>query len=484
MTFQGPNREYCKHGGLSFIEVINKEYNEHGVICKNEFNTNPKRRFYSVKASLKIVLYWYQPYSSTTVTLSISNTSCDLLQLPTLLHCYECWVIQPLCSRLLRKITRHSSVLLHNQYRDILYTLPQGKCFVLQVFEKYGKYSLAGLSGFNHRCKIRISSNLIHEEDSTIHFFISGSIQPYFTQSVDETVMHKVKWITYYFTKNGIVDYMTLSGSVDVFCYPSPVIPSLFECDKKIGGSFFKNFFSSYQQLQLQNISVFGSFKTLENVFVFNIKSFISSDNWFEIILYKNFSTPVPLPSKPEYNNVILSSVSIKNLSRLSARRESVLILSIDKVALQKKEIVTIHSKIDADSSDDMKMKWQTNIRLTNYRQSSYISLPGNTMNVQLKVVKLEKNITLKFAWITNVYRKYWKNFLYKEKIFCPPRNFSKVMLNKLSWQHIKKAEMKGRDYRWFESVCNFLMTISLSNLFYVTGIFCLFMISKGNINY
>ena len=121
------------------------------------------------------------------------------------------------------------------------------------------------------------------------------------------------------------------------------------------------------------------------------MKSFMSSDNWFDIILCKNFSTPNTLPSKPQYNTVTVSSLSMKNLSRLSARRESVLIISIDKATLQRKKIVTIYSKINADSSDNMQMRWQATIRLSHFRSSSHISLPGNIMNVQLETGKMEK---------------------------------------------------------------------------------------------
>ena len=262
MTFQGLKSEYGKYGGLSFIEVFNKEYSENGVVCKNDFDSNPKRRFYSAKASLKVVLYWYEPYSSTSVTLTISNTRCDLLQLSTLIHCHECYRIQPLCKRFLNKIARHSSIPLHNQFRDILYTLPQGKCFVLQIFEKYDEYSES--SRVTHSCFIWISSNLIHEEDSTIHFFITGSIHPYFIQPVDETILQKVKMIVYFYNRNRILDYMSLYGSIDLFCYPSHTLPSLLVCDKDTGGSFSKPFFNSFQQHQLQNISYLARLRRLK----------------------------------------------------------------------------------------------------------------------------------------------------------------------------------------------------------------------------
>ena len=72
----------------------------------------------------------------------------------------------------------------------------------------------------------------------------------------------------------------------------------------------------------------------------------------------KNVSTPgsvlsKPENTKPEYSTVVLSSVNMKNVSILTKRRENVIILSLDKLTLHKKEIVEIHSKIDVEHSDD-----------------------------------------------------------------------------------------------------------------------------------
>ena len=282
MVFQGENSAYCKYGGLSLIEVINEEYNENVALCRNDFSNNNKRRFYSVSSSLKMVLYWYKPYSSTSVTLRISTTECDSIHLSPVTYCHECYYFQPLCVSFTNKITKHlsRSILLYIKRRNIVYDLPESRCFVLQVFEKPDKHSL---SGFFQPCSMRLSSKLIPKEHSTIQFFITGSIQPYFAQPVEKAVLEKTKVFSYFFKKNRIQDFIAFYGSADLLCYQFAALPL---CPKNTGGSHRIGFFSFAQQHQLQNILAFASFETLKNVFIVKIRSFISIYNWFEIIIY------------------------------------------------------------------------------------------------------------------------------------------------------------------------------------------------------
>ena len=322
MVFQGENSAYCKYGGLSLIEFINEEYNENVALCRNDFSNNIKRRFYSVSSSLKMVLYWYEPYSSTSVTLRISNTECDSIHLSPVTYCHECYYFQPLCVRFTNKITKHlsRSILLYTKLHNIVYDLPRSRCFVLQVFDKPDNHSLIKVF---QPCSMRISSKLIPKEHSIIHFYVTGSIQPYFTQPVEKDVLEKTKVISYFFRKNRIQDFIAFYGSADLFCFQFPVLPL---CLKNIGGSYWMRFFAFGQYHQMQNISVFGSFETLKNVFIFKIRSFVSLNNWFEIIISKNVSTPGTVLSKPQYSTVVLSSLNMKNISILSNRRGNVII--------------------------------------------------------------------------------------------------------------------------------------------------------------
>ena len=79
-NYSGPNIEYCKYGGLSIYDYVDKNLSEVLLLCQNWISTtsrsSPTRFIVSNTHSLYVIFYSYSPCSKIQVNLRINSTSC------------------------------------------------------------------------------------------------------------------------------------------------------------------------------------------------------------------------------------------------------------------------------------------------------------------------------------------------------------------------------------------------------------------------
>ena len=79
-NYVGPNIEYCKYGGLSIYDYVDKNLSEVLLLCQNWICTtsrsSPTRFILSNTQSLYVIFYSYSPYIKIMVNLRINSTSC------------------------------------------------------------------------------------------------------------------------------------------------------------------------------------------------------------------------------------------------------------------------------------------------------------------------------------------------------------------------------------------------------------------------
>ena len=416
IKFQGPDSEVCKYGGLTAIESLKHEYKQHVPLCTNySSKTWSQRGFYSVNSSLKVVLYWYQPYSTIDVTFSISGTKCDTVQISPSTYCSECSFNSP-CLSYFNRVTQYSNVSLKtNDIDTILYSISDNQCFVLQLIEN------STTPKISTSCNMDIAPDIIPEMKSRIHYFITGSMEPFFSQyQMNKTIHTKLRTIARYYSSNQTYDYIAFYGIVDMFCIPF-YGPSISYCVKNpsVSASSLETFYAKVTQLYFpMNILAFGSFETPAHVHSLKISVglFMLANSWVEMKFYRHH-IPDNVP-KIRYDKFLFLD-HYNEVKEISRRREIVMLLTVETEVTDRQWLYELQAKIKLDSSDDIQMRWQSTVTFTKWKKSNYISLPGTILNVQLEEAKKMAGTVLKVAWINDIYKLFFPLLSHKNKKVC-----------------------------------------------------------------
>ena len=79
--YSGPNVGYCKYGGLSVYDYINKNTKEVLLLCENifpiTFNTQQKQVIVSSTKHLFLILFAYWPYTKVKLNITMQPTTCN-----------------------------------------------------------------------------------------------------------------------------------------------------------------------------------------------------------------------------------------------------------------------------------------------------------------------------------------------------------------------------------------------------------------------
>ena len=114
----------CMYSGLLTIEILRDGYKESTILCESHDGTkNPSRSFYSHNSSLRLVFYWYRHYSAINLSVSISQTKCNPIEIDGCLYdkyCrkYKSWFPKK-CSFYLKYVTQYTWVKMLKQGHNI-----------------------------------------------------------------------------------------------------------------------------------------------------------------------------------------------------------------------------------------------------------------------------------------------------------------------------------------------------------------------------
>ena len=142
----------CTYCGLVHGEKLVDDYRQPNTLCDHQDgNTSPSRSYYSYNFSLIIVLYWYESYSTITVSVKMSHTKCQPVQIDICKYNEYCWVVDSIASKCiayLNSVTQYSGVnISHGDHLSI--SQANEKCNVF-VFLNSAPMKM------NKRCVIRM----------------------------------------------------------------------------------------------------------------------------------------------------------------------------------------------------------------------------------------------------------------------------------------------------------------------------------------
>ena len=80
LKYSGPNVGYCKYGGLSIYDNINRSLKEVLLLCDDLltviFNNQPKQVIVSSTQMISLIFYAYWPYSNIELNITMESTKC------------------------------------------------------------------------------------------------------------------------------------------------------------------------------------------------------------------------------------------------------------------------------------------------------------------------------------------------------------------------------------------------------------------------
>ena len=130
--FYYPN---CMYSGLVKAEQLPHDYKQSETICKNNDKTkHSSRSFYSYNSTLTLILYWYKQYRTINVSLNISQTKCEPVEIDVCMYYKYCRKIGPRfyrykCNPYLKYTTQYTMVKLLND-KGLRFIHMQNKCIV------------------------------------------------------------------------------------------------------------------------------------------------------------------------------------------------------------------------------------------------------------------------------------------------------------------------------------------------------------------
>ncbi len=179
----------CRFGGLAVQHHASKDATQ---FCNNQSLSNEQNRnYYSSNASMILVLYWYEHYSSIHASLIISQTRCSPVVFEHCTSSAECGIPESL------------NIVFEN--RSITCYLSVGQCFVLQISEtktKFGSlpdHRLRGSNIFRSKCdNILVYQKPVTTPGTELRYQIKGSMEPLFshfdwTYDREEIQFHEIK---------------------------------------------------------------------------------------------------------------------------------------------------------------------------------------------------------------------------------------------------------------------------------------------------
>ena len=413
MNITGFQSEKCLFGGMSATETIQNEFKEYVTLCTE--NNLPHRRYYSTTSSLKVILYWYKPYSSISVSLGITSTKCKAVQIAPSDFC-SCLQTPP-CNEYFKKITRYSHVSLAHSYFDrIEYSISHNECIVFQL----------RIRDDPSYCEIYIRPSLIRKAGSEVNYVVRGYFQQHFIPHASTRSHRESKDITILFNKNYVYDLLAFYGTVHLLCQPQSSSLRILKCKKNPSNSLHRAFYSERtREFSNTQIHVSGSFISPTDIDTFKVKVHLtmSLNNWIEITLQRKYFSEMNFHSVVNISN-FADYTALKH-GKLHEGRKDVLVLSLNKTKLD----IVFTKVIIWLESPDIQMVWHAIVTFSNWNRFIHISLPGHVVQVEMKLLN-KADTWINIGWIHDIYQKYHSQLLhvYKHKI-CSLVNMSRYTL-------------------------------------------------------
>ncbi len=139
IEYQGPGTFLCKFGGFAIPHLFDDLHKQNVILCTNYSGHEiQKRGYFSNKASISIILFWYDTISSITASFCVSQIDCEL-------------VTQNLCSDDVGTFVRSNFIDTCCSPNKIIALddgkeYPIDKCLILDLFAFSSKYRTDHLS--------------------------------------------------------------------------------------------------------------------------------------------------------------------------------------------------------------------------------------------------------------------------------------------------------------------------------------------------
>ena len=288
--YKGQRTMDCIYGGIAFIENTKHAHNELATICESHNSiVSHNRNIFSHSSSLIIVTYWYKNYSNMSVTLNVTRTICQPIQIDICKFQTRCQSRYNMkhCLEYVGPIFKSRNISFNYQLikSELHYSLKENQCVMFQ-FTQNLKYNTVYEKSFAYKylshCKLKIKASSFHKPGYIINYMFKGS---------SRHLQSDKKW------------YISFKGLNDKFCHKIGMIQNtdcLFRICSKINcfGSRFSIFSPFYQQYspfyEISNksndseflISVQTKTPTFDTSFYFELNFARWTPGWINVMVW------------------------------------------------------------------------------------------------------------------------------------------------------------------------------------------------------
>ena len=418
-SYIGQRTMDCKYGGIAFIENTELSYHDVATICESHNRIiSHNRNIISHSSSFTIVTYWYKNYSNMSVSLSVTKTRCQSVQIDICkfdIRCKSHYNVKH-CLKYVGPIFQSSNISFNYNHlkSELQYSLRVNQCVIFQFIEDLKDdtiYEKRDYYKYLSHCSLNIKASTFQKPGYTINYMFKGSSR-----------------------HNKLDNYWHISfrGLNDRFCHKMGMIKNmhcLLRIYNKINcfGNQYSIFSVFYQKhppfYKISNKSNKTEFlilvetktPTFDTSFDFELKFARWTPGWMNVMVWIAKAT---YNSKLQYHTEVIPIRKERmRIKSVIGNPNSILCLYINTSKTSNKLnivlLLAMHSLIEPRSwryYNSLQLSWINCFKLSNMFNTQAVSIPGSVTRISV-VIKELNNITsedkLEAFWINNRDSKY-----------------------------------------------------------------------------
>ena len=462
-SYVGQRTMDCKYGGIAFVEKTRLSHNEVVTICESHNRiVSHNRNIFSHGSSLIIVTYWYKNYSNMSVSLNVTKTRCQSVQIDICkfhTRCQSHYNVKQ-CLKYVGPIFQSSNISFnYNHLRSQLqYSLRVNQCVIFQFMQDF-KYDTIYEKGAYYKylshCQLNIKASTFQKPGYTINYMFKGSSRH---------------------SKSDNYWYISFKGLNDRFCHKMGMNKSTYcllrICSKincfgnqySIFSAFYQKYSPFYKISNKNNeteflILVETKTPTFDTSFDFELKFARWTPGWINVMVW---ITETTYNSRLQYHTEVIPIRKERmRIKSVIGNPNSILYLHLNTSKTSSNVnivlLLAMYSLIEPRPWKyyyNLQLSWIKCFKLSNMFETQPVSIPGSVTRVAV-VAKEMHNITsedkLEAFWINNRHSRYTNlNLMSVKKSYCLESVRDQKLCNYSSYE--ENGYFKNKYYYLYES--------------------------------
>ena len=445
-SYKGQRTMDCKYGGIAFIGNTEHAHNEVATICEPHNSIiSHNRNIFSHSSSLIIVAYWYKNYSSISVSLNVTSTVCQSIQIDICKFQIRCQLRYNMkhCLEYVGPIFKSLNISFSYQLlkSGLQYSLRENQCVIFQ-FTQNLKYNTIywPVNKYLSHCRLKIKASNFQKPGYILNYMFKGSSRH--NQSDKE-------W------------YISFRGLNDKFCHKIGMIKNTqcfsricskincFDSKNYIFSMFHQKYLPFYEISNKTNgteflIHVETKTPTFDTSFYFELNFARWTQGWINVMVWVTkalYTSTLQYPT--EVIQIKMGRIRVKSVI---GNPKNIFYLHLNSSKNSRKVHIflalAMYSKIDDRHWRyyySLELFWRSCFKLSNMLKTQPVSIPGSVSRISIDIREIHNNITskdkLEALWVNDKQSRYTDSNLKSMKnSYCRESAFEQKECNYSSY--------------------------------------------------